>query len=160
MGAQIWLAIPGQLGQIGTLLVGSLGIFVALRNQRRQLNAQMFIEFSNRFQQLLRTFPKEAWLANHTASLPLPPSSSELTECTLYCIHFVADVYYLHRGGYVSAKLWRLWERDIKRTLTGPVFQRELRAVETEFSQDSDFLGYLRSLMGDCGCEQRSSYGP
>ena len=160
MGVKIWLAVAGQIGQIGTLLIGSLGIFVALRNQRRQLNAQMFIEFSNRFQQLLRTFPKEAWLANHAASLPLPPSSSELTECTLYCIHFVADVYYLHRGGYVSAKLWRLWERDIKRTLTGPVFQRELRAVEIEFSQDSEFLGYLRSLMRDCGCEQRSSHGP
>jgi hypothetical protein len=157
MGARLWPAIAAQLGLIGTLLIGSLGIFVALRNQRRQLNAQMFIEFSNRFQQLLRTFPKNAWLANHTASLPLPPSSPELTECAIYCIHFVADVYYLHRGGYVSAKLWRLWEREIKRTLTGPVFQRELAAVEIEFSQDSEFLAYLRSLMRDRGCDQTSS---
>lgn len=155
MGAKVWQAIAGQLGQIGTLLVGSLGIFVALRNQRRQLNAQMFIEFSNRFQQLLRMFPKEAWLANHNASLPLPPASHELTECVIYCIHFIADVYYLHRGGYVTAKLWRVWEREIKRTLTGPVFQRELAAVEIEFSQESAFLKYLRSLMRDRGCEQR-----
>jgi len=58
MGAKLWPAIGGQLGLIATLLIGSLGIYVALRNQRRQLNAQMFIEFSNRFQQLLRTFPK------------------------------------------------------------------------------------------------------
>src|SRR3984893_2799870 len=35
-----------QLGQVGTLVIGSVGIAVALLNQRRQLNAQMFIEFS------------------------------------------------------------------------------------------------------------------
>ncbi len=160
MGAKLWPAIGGQLGLIATLLIGSLGIYVALRNQRRQLNAQMFIEFSNRFQQLLRTFPKEAWMANHSASLPLPPSGPQLTECAIYCIHFVADVYYLHLGGYVSAKLWRIWEREIKRTLTGPVFQRELAAVEIEFSQDNEFLVYLGGLMRDCGCDQRSSHGP
>jgi hypothetical protein len=40
--------------QMGTLIVGSVGIYVALVNQRRQLNAQMFIEFSGRFQELLR----------------------------------------------------------------------------------------------------------
>jgi hypothetical protein len=29
-----------QLGQVGTLVIGSIGICVALVNQRRQLNAQ------------------------------------------------------------------------------------------------------------------------
>jgi hypothetical protein len=149
MGFKLWTAIGGQFGQIATLLVGSLGIFVALRSQRRQLNAQMFIEFSGRFQQLLRMFPKEAWLANLNPSRPLPPPSQELTECVMYCFHFVADVYYLHRGGYVSVRLWRLWEREIKRTLTGPVFQRELDGVATQFYIDSEFLQYLRTLMQD-----------
>jgi hypothetical protein len=154
MGEKLWSAISGQLGAIGTLLVGSIGIFVALRNQRRQLNAQMFIEFSGRFQQLLRMFPTEAWMANLTHSLPVPPPSRELTECAMYCMHFVADVYYLHRGGYVSAKLWKVWEREIKRTLTGPVFRRELAAVEIEFSQDNEFISYVQSLMRDCSHEQ------
>ena len=45
-------------------MVGAVAIWVALMNQRRQLNAQMFIEFSARFQELLRLFPTDAWLAN------------------------------------------------------------------------------------------------
>ena len=52
------------LGQVGTLLIGSLGLGLALHNQRRQLDAQMFIEFSKRFADLLSLFPTEAWLAN------------------------------------------------------------------------------------------------
>src|SRR5580692_12830658 len=106
-----------ELGQIGTLVIGSVGICVALINQRRQLNAQMFIEFSGRFQDLLRLFPTEAWLANRNPSQPMPPSSQELTDCTLYCIQFIADAYYLHKGAYISKQIWRLWEREIQRTL-------------------------------------------
>ena len=114
------------LSQLGTLFIGSLGIGVALLNQRRQLNAQMFIEFSRRFEDLLRLFPTEAWLANRNPEQPLPPVSQEITECTLYCVQFIADVYYLRKGGYIPKSLWALWEREITRTLSGPVFARQL----------------------------------
>lgn len=95
-----------QLGQVGTLILGSLGVWVAMFNQRRQLNAQMFIEMSRRFQDVLRMFPTEAWLANRSPSAPLPPPSQEITDCTLYCIQLVADVYHLRQGRYISKRLW------------------------------------------------------
>ncbi len=136
-----------QLGQLGTLVIGSAAICVALLNQHRQLNAQMFIEFSGRFQELLRLFPTEAWLANRNPSQTLPPPSQELTDCTLYCMQFIADVYHLHKNRYISKRLWMLWEREIKRTLTGPVLQREWERVWIEFAHDSDFLKYIDKLM-------------
>ena len=138
-----------QIGQVGTLIIGSVGICVALLNQRRQLNAQMFIEFSRRFQELLRMFPTEAWLANRTPHQPLPAPSQELTDCTLYCVQFIADVYYLHVGGYISNKMWKLWEREIKHTLTGPVFLREWERVAAEFAHNGDFLQYIDALIRD-----------
>ena len=133
--------------QMGTLIVGSAGICVALVNQRRQLSAQMFIEFSGRFQELLRLFPTDAWLANLNPSQPLPRASQELTDCTLYCIQLIADVYQLHKGGYISKSLWMLWEREIKRTLIGPVFRREWDGVAAEFAYNRDFLLYINDLM-------------
>jgi hypothetical protein len=132
-----------DLLQFGAIAVGSIGIGVALVNQKRQLNAQMFIEFSKRFEELLRLFPTEAWLANRRTDHELPPRSKEITECTLYCIQFVADVYHLHRAGYISSRLWKLWEREITRTLRGPLFKREWSAVAPEFSHDKDFLDYM-----------------
>jgi hypothetical protein len=143
MAADIW----AQLGQLGTLAIGSVGIGVALVNQRRQLNAQMYIEYSGRFQELLRLFPTEAWLANRNPSQPIPPSSQELTDCTLYCIQFIADVYHLHKAGYISNKSWLLWELEIQRTLTGPVFQREWAGVAAEFDHNREFLQYIHKLM-------------
>jgi hypothetical protein len=108
----------------------------------------MFIEFSGRFQELLRLFPTEAWLANRDPAQPLPPSSQELTDCTLYTMQFIADVYYLHRNGYVSKNLWMLWEREIKKTLTGPVFQREWESVAVEFTHNRDFVQYINKMHG------------
>src|SRR5580693_6705459 len=91
-----------ELGQIGTLVIGSVGICVALINQRRQLNAQMFIEFSGRFQDLLRLFPTEAWLANRNPSQPLPPSSQEIKDCTLYSIQFSSPMCIIFTGADTS----------------------------------------------------------
>ena len=136
-----------QLCQVGTLILGSLGVWVAMFNQRKQLNAQMFIEVSGRFQELLRLFPTEAWLANRNPNQPLPPRTREITDCTLYCLQLVADVYHVHQSGYISKALWNAWEREIKHILDGRVFRREWEGLEVEFSHNEDFLHYINGLM-------------
>jgi len=139
--------VLGQLGQAAPLVLGCVGIWVALLNQRRQLNAQMYIEISGRFQELLRLFPTEAWLANRMPSQPLPPSSQELTDCTLYCLQLIAEVYQLHKSAYITKDLWLLWERDIQHTLTGPVFQREWERLAADFDHNPEFLRYIDTVM-------------
>jgi hypothetical protein len=142
-----WLGQTGTLAQLGPLVVGAVAIWVALMNQRRQLNAQMFIEFSARFQELLRLFPTDAWLANLNPSRPLPPQSQDVRDCTLYCIQLIADVYHLHQAGYISKRLWRLWEREIRHTITGPVFRREWEEISAEFTNNPDFFRYVNTLI-------------
>jgi hypothetical protein len=149
-----------QLGQVGTLVIGSLGIWIAMLNQRRQLNAQMYIEISRRFQELLRLFPTEAWLANRNPNQPLPPPSREITDCTLYCIQLISEVYHLHVGGYISTKLWLDWEREIRHTLEGPIFQREWEGFGAEFAHDHEFVQYIDTLMRLTANRQRPIEGP
>lgn len=149
-----------KLGNAGTIAVGSLGIYVALRNQHRQLNAQMFIEFSGRFQELLRLFPTEAWLANRNPSKPMPPSSQELTDCILYTMQFVADAYHLRKAGYISKNAWRVWEREIQKTLTGRIFQREWHAISAEFAYSADFVSYINRVMGEKFRPQENTRDP
>jgi hypothetical protein len=136
-----------QFSQVGTLVLGSLGIWIAMINQQRQLNAQMFITVTGRFQELLRLFPTEAWLANRNPSQPIPPRSQEITDCTLYCLQLIADVYHLRQGGYISNKLWYAWEREIKHILDGRIFRREWEWLEVEFSHNEDFLNYINDLI-------------
>jgi hypothetical protein len=136
-----------QLSQVGTLVLGSLGVWVAMFNQRRQLNAQMFVEVSGRFQELLRMFPTEAWLANRNPCQPLPSRSHEITDCTLYCFQLISDVYQVRQAGYISRKLWNAWEREIRHTLGGRIFRREWEELAVEFSHHAKFLHYINALM-------------
>lgn len=136
-----------QISQVGTLILACLGVWVAMITQRRQLNAQMFIEMRGRFQQLLRTFPSDAWLANGNASYPLPNPSREITDSIFYCIQLIADVYHLRRAGYVSARVWRTWEQEIAHTLSGRLFQREWGGLRGEFSHNQEFLRYIDRLV-------------
>jgi|SRR5580692_5909297 hypothetical protein len=136
-----------QLCQVGTVLLGCLGIWVAMFNQRRQLNAQMFIEVSGRFQELLRLFPTEAWLANRNLNQPLPPRTREITDCTLYCFQLISDVYHVHQGRYISKSLWNAWETEIKHILAGRIFRREWEELAVEFSHNQEFLQYINALM-------------
>ena len=39
-----------------------------------------------------------------------------------------------------------LWEREIKRTLRGPLFEREWERVASEFSHDRGFIQYINTL--------------
>ena len=147
--ANVIIDVLAKLGNAGPITVGSLGLYVALRNQHRQLNAQMLIEFSKRFQEMLRLFPREAWLANGNPSMPMPPASQELADCTRYAMQLIADVYHLRRIGYISKRTWNVWERQIRQTLAGPVFKREWQGVSAEFAHSADFVRYINRVMGD-----------
>src|SRR5215831_18462205 len=78
-----------QLAQLCTILIGFLGLAVSLRSHRRQMYAQMYIEFSARFHHVLRTFPAEIWIEDAIGDRPLPPRHEELSKSCLQCFHIM-----------------------------------------------------------------------
>jgi len=138
-----------QLVQLSTILIGFLGVGVTLRSHRRQLHAQMFIEFSSRFHYILRALPAQTWVAEASGDGEIPPRSDELTKSCLQCFHIIADLHHLHKGGYISPDLWKPWQRGIKRTMQGPLLKREWLAVEAAFDHHPELCRYMRELIGE-----------
>ncbi len=136
-----------QLAQFGTILIGFLGLAVALRSHRRQLNAQMFIEFSSRFQYVLGALPAEAWISSGDPARPLPPPSEELTKNCLQWFHLLANLYHLHRKGYISQDLWRPAQLGIKRVLESRLLQREWSVIESAFAYHPDYCRYVQAFI-------------
>jgi len=137
-----------QLAQLGTIAIGFLGVAVTLRSHRRQMHVQMFIEFSSRFHEVLGAMPVHVWMSFEGGGSTLP-RSEELTKSCLQCFHIVANLYHLHKAGYVSQELWKPWQRGFRRTMEGPVLRQEWLAVEAAFSHLPDFCGYMRGLMSE-----------
>ena len=142
MNSQIFL----QLAQLGAILVGFLGIAVSLRSHRRQMYAEMYIEFSTKFQNLLRTLPMEIWAEPRREADPLPARREELTKACMQCFHIIADLYHLHQGGYIAPELWHPWQRGIRRAMQRPLVRREWLALEWNFEHDPELCRYMHRL--------------
>jgi hypothetical protein len=137
-----------QLAQLGTIGIGFMGVLVALRSHRRQMHVQMFIEFTSRVHDVLGSMPVQIWMISDHEEEP-PSPSAELTRSCLQCFHIVANLFELHKAGYVSKELWRPWQRGIRRTMQGAVLQQEWFRVEVAFSHQQEFCHYMRSLIGE-----------
>ncbi len=146
-----------QLAQLCTILIGLLSIAVSLRTHRRQMHAQLFLEFSSRLHDVLGSMPAEAWMTAD-AHQALPPASGELTRSSLQCFQVIAALYSLRKGGYVSGELWATWQRGIKRTMQGPVLRREWAGAQDVFSHNVEFCRYMRRLVhGDAAASPKSA---
>ncbi len=141
------LAAAIQLAQLGTIVVGFLGVVVTLRSHRRQMHAQLFLEFSSRFHDVLGCMPVEVWKSG--GSDTALEHSALLTRSCLQCFHIVANLFHLHKAGYVSQDLWRPWQRGLRRMMEGPVLQREWLALEPAFGHLPEFCRYIRGMMGE-----------
>ena len=86
--------------------------------------------------------------------MPLRSTTQELVDCTLYVMQFVADAYHLRIAGYISKRAWKMWEREIRKTLSGLVVQREWQRIVAEFSHDGDFVTYVEAVMSGDGSRE------
>ena len=136
-----------QLVQLGTIVIGFLGVLVTLRAHRRQMHMQMFIEFTSRVHDVLGSMPIQMWMIADGEGLP--QRSAELTKSCLQCFHILANLFDLHKAGYVSKELWKPWQRGIRRTMQGPLLQQEWFAVEVAFSHHPEFCHYMSSMIGE-----------
>ena len=151
-----------QLAQLGAILVGFLSVVVTLRSHRRQMHAQMFIEFSSRLHNVLRVLPLETWTAPCEGERGIPPRSEDLARSCLLCFHIIADLHRLYKSGYISQDLWKPWQGGIRRTMQRPLLRREWLALEEVFEHAPDFRRYMRGLIhGDENgrCLRRHCHG-
>jgi hypothetical protein len=137
-----------QLAQLSTILIGFLGVGVTLRNHRRQMHAQMFIEFSSRFHEVLRALPLQTMITDPAVE-SMPPRSESLTKSCLQCFHVIAEIHHLHRSGYIPQDLWRPCQRVIKRSMQSSLIRREWQNLEPAFEHNPELCRFIHAQIAD-----------
>jgi hypothetical protein len=112
---------------IGSVLTGGIAIYIAVRNNSRQVGAQIFLAYSDRIRALRVALGDENY----------PPRA--LLEATFLIFEF----YSLRRKGYVSNAIWSIWESDITRLLNRPSFQREWATISGRFDTHPHFVAWI-----------------
>lgn len=137
-----------QVVQIATLLsilVGAVGVFWGIHIYRRQMNAQLFLAYTQRYAEVMRGFSEDSRDHRIAADGVPPAESPELTASVLEYLNLCSEEFYLWKRGYLSADIWRIWEGELVRTLQSPLYRREWMKLRPEFGSYSEFASFVAS---------------
>jgi hypothetical protein len=138
-----------------TSIFGLIALIVAIwtikKNSdlhRRQMNAEVFMKYAERYEQIMSGFPHDAFRARFSMSEELPSSSPELTLAVLRYLNLSSEEFYLWQKKYVDDEVWEIWEHELIRILKSPLFRREWRELGSEFQSYPEFLAFVNQSQG------------
>jgi len=137
------LEVVAQIGTFASALAAVVAIAVAVRTYKRQTNAQVFLEYTKRYETVMQSFPVSARHARFDLEGEPPEPSEELTLSVLRYLNLCSEEFYLFKRGYLAGDVWQIWEGELRRTLGSPLVRREWVVLKREFASYPEFLSYV-----------------
>jgi hypothetical protein len=132
-----------RLMTTGSVLVGALAIYAAIRAHSQQLNAQIFLAYSDRLQRIRRSMRSDLLL---TRAVNLDPDPErEIPVGAIETLHLIFELYELRLQGYVKGSFWAVWGRDIDRFLNAPLIRLGHNQIKVEFEGHAKFVSWIES---------------
>ena len=118
---------------IATIATLGIGIWVYYR----QMNAQIYLEYTKRYDQIMRDFPSEV-------RFNLEGALNDVDRVfVLRYLNLCSEEFYMQDAGYLSKRIWRIWEKEMERTLQSPLVLSEWEALRREFGSFEKFQTYV-----------------
>jgi hypothetical protein len=133
-----------QYATLLSLLIGGLGLVVAVLLHRVQLKTQIFLALYAQYDELLKNSSARFWLSVPGAELPERTEDviiSMMRFCTL-----VSLTYLLFREHRIPKQMWELMLRSAERRFRSPLFVREWEHLRSEFEPFSEFVALVTSV--------------
>jgi hypothetical protein len=132
--------------QIIAAIATAAGVIAAVIIYRNQTNAQVFLEYTKRYEEIMSALPIAARVARTDSDSALPDATPELTFQILRYLNLCAEEFYLMQRGYLAREIWSIWDAELTRTLRTPLLMREWEKLRNEFSSYPAFQNYVRDL--------------
>jgi hypothetical protein len=140
---EIGIPVISAMIAAGSLMIGVVTFRREVKKHQDQRNAQLFLEFTKRFEEVMQSFPKNAWPARLDIEKPPPPRSKALSLSVLRYLNLCSEEFYLCEKGWLHMDIWKIWEDELLRTLQTPLFVREWQHLCREFESYPEFKEYV-----------------
>jgi len=139
--------IVNFITQLLTLFSVIVAIVTIKHNSKlhaRQMNAEVFMKYAERYEQIMSCFPENAFRARFNIDKELPAASPQLTLAALNYVNVSGEEFYLWKKKYVADEAWKIWEHELIRTLQSPLLIREWKELEPEFQTYPDIVSFVK----------------
>jgi len=144
------LALIIQIGTLVSVVVGICSLIFGAMIYKRQSNAQIFLEYTRRYESIMESFPTNSIFTRLNSEGEPPEENEKLTLSVLKYLNLCSEEFYLCKRKYLSQDVWQIWEGELKRTLSSPLYCREWPKLRREFEAYPDFLKYVEDIQAQC----------
>ncbi len=130
-----------RLVTVGSVVVGAIAVYTAIHNHGRQLNAQIFLAYSDRLQSIRRSMRSDL-LSTRMSHLD-HAQPREIPAGAMETLHMIFELFELKDQGYVKNSSWVVWCRDIDRFLNAPAILQGREQVRREFEGHQKFIIWM-----------------
>jgi hypothetical protein len=134
-----------QYATLLSLLMGGLGLVVAVVNHREQAKTQIFLAMSAQYNELLKSSSAGFWL-NAPPGTELPERTDDLIISMLRFCTLVSVTYLLFLEHRIPRRMWELMLRSAERRFRSPLFMREWEHLIVEFEGFPEFVNLVHAL--------------
>jgi hypothetical protein len=121
------IALVLKFVTLATVIVGAIAVYTAIRNNSRQMAANIFLNYSDRVRVLgLRNMRR-----------------SPDAQTVLESIYIMFEFYELRRRGYVAWSIWSIWEADMSDLLSSPAYRKQWHLLRDRFANHPHFLAWV-----------------
>jgi hypothetical protein len=137
----------GQIIQYTTLfsvLMGGLGLAVAVLIHRAQLKTQIFLALYAHYDELLKNSSARFWLSVPPGT-EIPERTEDVIISMMRFCTLVSLAYLLFREHRIQKQMWELMLRSAERRFRNPLFMREWEHLRAEFEPFPEFVALVSS---------------
>ena len=132
---------------VWSLIVASASVAFAVFSHRRQINASIYLDLTQRLHKLYKAVPAERRAAHLTGKRDPNLEGDEVSAIIVAdFLHLMNAAFTLHRTGYFSGRLWRALNDEAQRGLRLPVFRDQWSRAQLEFAHNPDFIKYVERV--------------
>lgn len=134
-----------------SILIAAFSLFFGVYIYRKQTNIQIFLEYTQRYESIMDSFPADARFYRMNTDKKLPEEGLELTSSVLKYLNLCSEEYYLRETRQLSKKIWNIWKEELERTLRSNLVRREWPKIKSEFESYSKFQKYVERILKNKG---------
>lgn len=125
------------------ILISLIALWISIQNNSKNLGVNAFIAYTNKYHNIIETFPKDTWFKRFDDT---PPHNTiELRLAILKYLHLCNEEFYLFERGLISNKIWSVWGNEIKLDLNSTLIKREWNSLSSYFEGYPEFLAFVNS---------------
>lgn len=128
------------------ITVTLFGLLVAIRGNNKQLSAQSFIAYTEKYDSLIEEMPNEVWNNRNVKDYPFPDNDDDLSKKLHAYLHLCSQEFYLYIKGLVEVQVWKIWEIEIEHNLCSPLLVKEWPKHSEYFKLYPEFHEYVQRV--------------